>query len=242
MAAFGLIALAPLSRATEPPLFYALVLPVLVLVSAALIALGVAVRRRRRRRGAKTERRVVHVGFGILALAVAVTGWGIYLDHRVVDRSPSRPLLVDERTGGYRGMAPGAPAARARRLFGEPVIDSRDYVPRPLDTEPREVSSPGSLPGWQPWRYEKLVVFTSGGQVRGYLTTDRSAQTQTGVGVGDSLVLAERRQPGLDCDGVTLGSDAVNPSYPACQGPLSSGHWIFFGGDPIDSIWVQQRP
>ncbi len=241
LAAFGLIALVPLLT-TQEPVFYAVALPVFVLVSAALIALGVAVRGAERRRSAETERRAVHVGFGILAFAVAVTGWGIYLDHRFVDRSPSRPLLVDERTGGYRGIAPGAPAARARRIFGEPVIDSSDYAPRPLDTEPSQVSGPRSRPGdWQPWRYEKLVVFASGGRIRGYLTTDRSAQTQTRVGVGDSLVLAERRQPGLVCDGVTLGSDAVIPSYPACQGPLSSGHWIFFGGDPIDSIWVQER-
>ena len=240
LAALGLIALAPLT--TQEPVFYAVGLPMFVLVSAALIALGVAVRGAERRRSAETERRAVHVGLGILALAVAVTGWGIYLDHRVVDRSPSRPLLVDERTGGYRGIAPGAPAARARRLFGEPVIDSSDYAPRPLDTGPREVSGPRSRPGdWQPWRYEKLVVFTSEGRIRGYLTTDRSAQTQTRVGVGDSLVLAERRHPDLVCDGVTLGSDAVIASYPACQGPLPSGHWIFLGGDPIDSIWVQER-
>ena len=150
--------------------------------------------------------------------------------------------MVDERTGAHRGIEPGVPAARARRLFGEPAIDASNYVPRPLDTKPREVSSPGSLPGWQPWRYEKLVVFTSGGRIRGYLTTDRSAQTQMGVGVGDSLTLAERRHPALECDGVTRGSDAVNPSYPACQGTLSSGRWIFFGGDQIDSIWVQERP
>lgn len=208
----SLIALAPLTRATEPPIFFALAVPALLILSAALIALGVGVRKRRRRRGAEAERHAADVGLGLLVLALAATGWGIFLDHRVVDRVPSRPVLVDERTGAYRGIAPGAAAARVRRLFGEPVVDSGNYVPRPLAARPKEVSSPGSLPGWQPWRYKKLVVFISGGEVRGYLTTERSAQTQMGVGVGDSLTLAKRRHPGLECDGVTLGSDAVNPS------------------------------
>jgi hypothetical protein len=40
---------------------------------------------------------------------------------------------------------------------------------------------------------------------------------------------------------VTLGSDAVNPSYPACERRLPGGGQIFFGGDPIDSIWVSER-
>ena len=45
-------------------------------------------RRRMRRRGAEAERRAAYVGFGVLAVGMAITGWAIYLDHRVVITSP----------------------------------------------------------------------------------------------------------------------------------------------------------
>ncbi len=97
------------------------------------------------------------------------------------------------------------------------------------------------MPLSEVWRYRELVVFVAGGRVLAYLTTDRSAQTAAGVGVGDSLAIAERAYAGLDCFGVTLGSDAVKPSYPACEGTLRSGDRLWFGGDPIDSIWVLEN-
>ena len=56
-AALTVVALAPLTTADEPPLFFALVVPVLLIVCAALIALGVWLRMRIRRRGAAAERR-----------------------------------------------------------------------------------------------------------------------------------------------------------------------------------------
>ncbi len=238
LAPLSLIALAPLGTFSEPPLFYAFVVPALVIVSAALIALGLALRMPIRRRGAEAERRAAYVGLGLLGLAVAITGWGIHLDHRVIDRVPFRPLLIDERTGAYRGIVPGAPAGRAQQLFGEPVLGRRGPAPSPLDVDPVEVPGPSSRPNWEVWRYKRLVVFASGGRVRGYLTTDPSAQTALGAGVGDSLAVARRRHPSLRCYGVTLGSDTVNPSYPACEGSLPGRGRIFFGGDPIGSIWV----
>ncbi len=240
-AALSLVALAPLTRTPQPLLFFALAVPFFVVVCAVLIALAVGLRAYVRRRSPEAERRVAFAGLGLLALVVALTGFGIYLDHRAVDRAPARPLLVDERTGAFRGIAPGMPAARARQLLGEPAPDQEAFAPTPLGADPGDVSGPSSLPAWQTWRYRRLVVFTSDGRVRGYLTTDPSAQTAPGAGVGDSLEVVKGHYSHLDCYGVTLGGDAVNPSYLACQGPIASGDQIFFGGDPVDSIWVSAR-
>jgi uncharacterized membrane protein len=80
-APLSLIALAPLTTAGEPPLFFALVVPVLLILCAALTALGIVLRRRIGRRGAAAEQRAVYVGLGLLSLGVAITVWGLYLDH-----------------------------------------------------------------------------------------------------------------------------------------------------------------
>jgi len=242
LAPLALIPLAPLNRMSEPQLFTSGVVYPVVAVCAALVALGIGLRALARRRSTRADRRAASVGVGLICLTGALTGWGIYLDHRVVDSHPSKPLLVDERSGAFRGIAPEAPAGLARRLFGEPVRGAENFAPTPLDEEFDDVSGPGSMaPFSEVWRYRKLVVLLLGARVHGYLTTDPSAQTAAGVGVRDSLAIAERTYANLNCFGVQLGSDAVNPSYPGCQGRLSSGHQIWFGGDPIDSIWVFER-
>ena len=107
LAALTLIALAPLTHATEPLLFFSLALPVLVVLSVALIGLGVWMRRRTRRRGAEAERRAAYVGLGVLAVGMAITGWAIYLDHRVVDHVPSRPVSARVAIGAsHPGLRP----------------------------------------------------------------------------------------------------------------------------------------
>lgn len=237
LAPLALIPLAPLNRMIEPELFTSGVYW-LVGVCAVLVALGIGLRALARRRGARAERGAATAGLGVICLTSALTAWGVYLDQRVVDRSPSGPLLVDERTGAFRGIRPGASASRALSLFGRPVHGPENFAPTPLDLEHDDVSGPSSLPSSEVWRYRELVVLVAGERVGGYLTTDPSAQTSAGVGVGDSLAIAERAYARLDCFGVTLGSDAVNPSYPGCEGALRSGDWIWFGGDPIDSVWV----
>lgn len=237
----ALVPLSLLNRATEPAVFYALALPALIVMCAVLIAVGVGLSALIARRSDSADRVLRAGGIAIACVATALTAWGFYLDQRVVDRSPANSVIVDQRTGAFRGVQPGDKADRARRLFGEPVLGSSNRSPSPLGQDTTELSGPSSSPAdWRPWRYQKLVVIVSRGRVRGYATTDRSAQTAAGVGVGDSLVIAERAYTNLDCSGVQLGSDAENPQYLACQGRLPSGDEIWFGGDPIDSIWVLQ--
>jgi len=238
LAPLALILLIPLNRHTEPALFPSTVYW-LVAVCTALIALTIGVRALiSRRRGPRADRRAAGAGVGLLCLTCALTAWGIYLDHRVVDHAPSNPLLIDERSGAHRGIAPGAPTGRVRRLLGPPADDSGAYTPHPLEADPGDLSGLHAMPSGQTWRYSTLVVFVSDGGVRAYLTSDPSAQTNTGVGIGDSLTIAERAYSNLDCGGVIGGSDAANPYSLACRGRLASGATISFGGDPIDNILV----
>lgn len=244
LAALVLIPLVPLSRAPEPAIV-AVSLPFVLGACAALIALGVGLRALARRRGVRTGARARVIGVALLTLAGALAAWGVYLANRVVDHSPAHPVLVDERAATYRGLALGAPAADIRHRFGKRAPD-RGFTASPVGVDPADVSGPGSIPDWHSWRYRDLVVFTHGGRVRGFLTTDPDAQTREGVGVGDSLAVATGAYANLRCMGVTLGSDATNPQYRACEGRLPGGATIWLGGDPIDSIWVTetygQRP
>lgn len=143
--------------------------------------------------------------------------------------------------GTFRGITIGDSVARAGRLFGSPVRGDPNFAPTPVGVAAADLSGPSSMPNWQTWRYRDLVVFTDRGHVRGYLTTDPNAQTPAGVGIGDSLAVARRTYSHLSCFAVALGSDASNPSYLACDGTLTSGLAIWFGGDPIKSIWVTQN-
>ncbi len=228
---------APGARFTEDDLAKAFWYGV-VGICAVLVVLGIGLRALARGRGARADRRAGGVGLALICLTSALTGWGIYLDLRVVDRTPSTPLLIDHRNGTFRGIAPGIAASRVRSLFGRPVLGDEDRAAAPLGQDPGDISGSPSLRFSEAWRYRELVVFVTGGRVLSYLTTDRSAQTAAGVGIGDSLVIAERAYPGLDCSGMTLGHDAVRPSYLVCEGALPSGVRVWFGGDPIDSIWV----
>ena len=237
----ALIPLMPLSRASEPLNFSSSAAKELIAFLAVLIALPIGVRALTRRRGPRADRRAAGAGAALLCLTSAVTGWAIYLDHRVVDRVPSSPLLIDEHSGAYRGVAPGDPTGRVRRLLGPPADDSGEYIPYPLRAEAGDITG-GGVPAGQTWRYPTLVVFASEGRVPAYLTTDPSAQTPAGVGIGDSLKIAKRAYSNLSCGGVIGGSDAVNPYALACRGWLEGGATISFGGDPIDNILVRNDP
>lgn len=233
-----LLPLATLNRTGEPGLLLVVALPVLVAACAIVMCAGLAVRSLVPRSGA----RYAALAAGALAGgAVAATAWGAYLDRRVVDRHPSQPVLVDDRSGALHGIVPGSSLTRARRVLGRGVVGSDDREASPLGVDAGGLSGPSSVPDWQTLRLHDLAILHTGDTVRGYVITDRSAQTQAGVGIGDSLVVARRRYANLACAGVTLGSDAARPDYLACVGRMRSGDELFFGGDPIDSIWVLQH-
>jgi hypothetical protein len=202
-----------------------------ILVAGAAVVTGLA---------ARARRRAATAGAVLLACAVAGTAWGVYLDHRVVDRSPERPVLVDERTTAHRGIRVGMETAEVRRVLPNPVVGSELA---PLGPDDDEIGGPTSITDVDEngFRYRDLVVMLDGPRVTGYVTTDDDAQTRTGVGVGDSLELAKRRYRNLGCDEATF-HDSNTPEYPFCEGDLGRDVALFISGDPIDSLWVYREP
>jgi len=190
------------------------------------------------------DRRVAGAGptAGAIAMATVLlaVGWGLYLDARHVDDAPSAPLLLDERTGTYRGLRVGASEADVIRLFGEGQLGDPGKGPAPLGVNSGQVSGPRSSPGGGTiFRYRDLAVMIRDGKVTGYVTTADNAETRAGVGVGDSLSVAEERYYPLQCEVVDLGNDEESlPAYPACWAKLATDVTFWLGNDPIDSIWV----
>ncbi len=203
---------------------------------AAVVAAGVGLRKALDRRQAMAGKLL---GATAMGAALALVGYGVYLDARVVDESPSAPLLLDEQTGAYRGLQTGASLDRLQSLFGPGTPGDPNRVPSPLEVGPTEVSGPPFLPAdLTTLRYPDLAVLVQGGRVRGYVTTAEDAETRAGVGVGDSLSVAKQRYAGLACGVKDLGHDQPYPAYPQCFGRLPTGETLSFGGDPIDSLWV----
>jgi hypothetical protein len=205
-------------------------IPFFAVIAALLIALGVGARRLASQRRDGLEPWVLRLGAAVLGVAVITTAIGVYLDHRVVDGSPKHPVLLDERIPTYRGVRLGMSVDRLEHILGRP----KRQGPHPESDE----SGPSSFPVWRELHYDQLVVFVARERVKGFFTTAADAETRARVGVGDSLTIASRMYANLDCFGVIVGSDASNPDYLACDGLLPSRSVIWFGGDPIDSIWV----
>ena len=242
LAALLFVPLAPLNRAEEPALYISIGIPALIFAAAVVIALGVGVRKLfDARRRSEFERRLRHAGACLSVAAIIATGWGVYLDHRVVDRSPRHPRLVDDSRGTFGRIRLGMSIERVRRLLGPGKPGNPDWAPAPVGMDPNALSGPGSMRDYRELRYRDLVVFARKGIVRGFVTTARDAQTQSGVGIGDSLAVAEQRYGDINCSGVLTGSDSSNPSYRGCQRPLAGGGAIWFGGDPIDSLWIFEK-
>ena len=183
--------------------------------------------------------RVATVAGGLcLGLAASAAGWGVWRDVRVVDRTPARPILVDERTGAYRGLRIGLPARQVRERFGSPVLGDPTRGAAPLGQDGRELSGgPGPAPGREVWRYRDVVVFIGRGRVLGFAVTDERAQTRRGVGIGDSLAVASRAYGDLYCNRPDAGYRSAVPRYLYCVRDLNPSGYVWFGGDPIDSIW-----
>jgi hypothetical protein len=226
--------LALLTRQPEPGLWAIFAVPFFTAVAALLCVAAIGVRGLAARRG--------HVlpasgGWVLLGLAATLTLVGVYLDQRVIDRDPVHPREVDLRHHRYRGVAIGMRTGDVPKVLG-----SRGRaVPSDKVAAQEGPHGPSVTPAWREREYTGLAVAASGEHVRALATRDRDAQTADGVGPGDSLAIAKRRYPDVACDGVTEGSDSINPSYPACTGRLPDGTEVYFGGDPIDVVLLAAR-
>jgi hypothetical protein len=168
------------------------------------------------------------VAAAIAALALARQ------DHHAA-RGPA--IRLDERTGTFLGLRLGRSEEKVVGQFGAGLRGKQGRAPAPVGTDPTAISGPTSEPSeWTTRRYQKLVVQFDGGRVVAFATTSPRARTRAGVGLGDRLTAVKTYYTGVRCDHASLGESDV--SVPYCAGRLPSGGGIWFGGDPIRSIWV----
>lgn len=240
--AVGVAASLPFSRAEEPFTWGFFMLPILGVAGASLVAAGATIDRALRRGGPRTAR--VGGAAGVLALAAAASafGRGVWLDQRVVDRAPAHPSTIDDVAGSYRGVGIGDRAAAVRGRLGVPrrADDDGQGFAAPLGQSLSDFDGPRGFDGdLTTWRYRGVAVLLEGSRTQQLVITDPDAETAAGVGIGDSLAVASRRYAHLRCDGVVTGSDATNPTYPACAGHLAGRTGISFYGDPVQSIVLE---
>lgn len=60
------------------------------------------------------------------------------------------------------------------------------------------------------------------------------------IGVGDDLAEADAAYPELSCESEFRG-DTTAPQKAHCSGRVKGGRYVYFGGDPVESITVMER-
>jgi len=165
--------------------------------------------------------------------------------------SGSEAKLIDLAVGEYRNVAIGDTRQAMETALGpnEPAGANEDVHPLEsdpdryrgpvviqLDPDPAEPHTPDTAPRF---RYEDATVFFVEDRVRGIMVTSPDATTSEGVGIGDSLSLAEQSLD-LRCFQALEGTE-YEP-YPACYGKVAENRYVWFGGDPIENIMVAAQP
>jgi len=173
-----------------------------------------------------------------LPAAAVVAGCVLWYWHSrpapVVDVTPRHPEVVDLRVGSFRGVHIGETTTRVARTLGQP--DRWGDFPAP--THASDDAIPPSGPGEAiSLDYADLAVDTKNGRVVWIVTTSPRAQTDRGVGVGDSLAIARRAYPHLTCAAHDSGSDEPwGP--PFCYAHMHAGVNLELIGDPILTVIV----
>jgi len=140
----------------------------------------------------------------------------------------AEPVVLDLRLGGYRGAHLGMTISEVQAVLGpgrrtskddgtSPSFESAgDFGPSSLQVTGHELSYPGPV----------IFDLDARGRVEMIEVGDRRAVVSPGVGVGDSISLAEDALPGIRCGEGALGSD--EPTYfPQCTARMGSGLRVY---------------
>ncbi len=152
------------------------------------------------------------VGLALVAAPLPWVAWAVELQLDPVNLTPAHPRLIDLNAASWNGIRLGDESTRLRRRLGPPPV---------IDLDPES--------GDEVWRYGRQAFHIHGPTVAEIEVTDPDAQTGAGVGLGDSLEIARRAYPWLQC---WPGDDAQR----RCEGHAPSGALVLIGPDPIESI------
>lgn len=187
---------------------------------------------------------------GVGALAASLAGCGS-------NAASSQPSLgtIDEGRGAIHGVRIGAEKPTVRRAFGSYGRKPEAYPIEPLEIDEARGSGgpwsvvtgphhlgPGGIEGEQvTLQYRGASFFVRHNRVFGFMVTAPRTPTQKGIAVGDTLDRVRDAYPRFDCEGA-FRSDTSATQEPACFGQAPHGRFVYFGGDPIQSITVTERP
>jgi hypothetical protein len=85
-------------------------------------------------------------------------------------------------------------------------------------------------------RYEDVQFTVYDDSVQDLSVAGSGVETTRGVGIGDDLDVVRAAYPTLRCGRANEGSEYER--YEFCTGRVNDRLWIWFGGDPVDSITV----
>ena len=163
-------------------------------------------------------------------------------------------LRTDEGSGSVGGVKIGEDKASVRRRFGAPARPVEAYPIEPLEIDEVDGSGspwsvvtgphhlgPGGLGGEQlTLRFRGVSFFVRDDRMFGFLVTDRGGQTTRGVRIGDDLSDVTAKYPDFDCDDEVRG-DTTAVFKANCSGKVRDDRYLYFGGDPIESITVTEE-
>jgi hypothetical protein len=184
----------------------------------------------------------------LLVLVATVAGCGdaarpVPAAQPAPEHVPADPLPVDTRAGTFRGLAFRDSEAAVRKRFGKARCSTTAPM-QPLGEDYYDIGGPTHFvpprgKGLKRdcfMRYRRLVVLMFSGGAYGFVSTDTRAQTEQGVGPGDPQALVRERYPGARCEVANEGTEWS--TFPLCTVVLAPGKRLYFGGDPIRSVWL----
>jgi hypothetical protein len=189
-----------------------------------------------------TAVRVVEVAIAAI-LGLALGGCG--------DASPDRAAserhvrILDETTATFAGVRLGSTSGHIRRHFGPP-LKSSDGASTPPGVDYYDVGGPTSVRppptlttsgrGGGAVRYRDTAWLVEGGRSYGVMTVARDTRTRAGVAIGDAAGRVADRYSDARCK--TANEHTEYATFPLCEVLFRPGVHLYFGGDPIKSIWL----
>lgn len=155
--------------------------------------------------------------------------------------SPPRRWPVNEDRASYRGLRLGMSMAQARKVSGGAAVSvSGNWAP--LSASGRSISFPvAAYRSWHEFKARDVGLASANGRLVGILAIKSGTYTKAGgVVIGDSLQAVMRAYRGARCSIAEYAESSLR--YPYCVGRLRPGRYLWFGGDPIDTIAIAAAP
>jgi hypothetical protein len=163
-----------------------------------------------------------------------------------VGHAPERHR-IDEHVATYRGVGFRDSATEVTAAFGrspplrnDPVTPlGRNHTYVDLAPSFRCVYPGPGLGSDRTMRYEQVSFFLNRDLVCGFAVIEDGAATNRRVAVGDPLREAEDAYPDIECGTANEGTEYA--TFPYCAGRLRPSKYIWFGGNPINTIQMNNE-